>query len=258
MFKLIGLAVSPWTQRAQWALDVCGIPYNFENYLPGLTEPLLRLRLRQWRGQVSVPVLFAGRQVVVGSGPIARFAAQQVGDGRLGDFARSAPWEALSDQGLCEARLRVCERSLASPAVQHEATEGVIPGPLRGWFHWLARRVFRGVANKYRALATPGAARLALERGRAQLAQSGGVALLGRFSYADIAFASTLEMVQPLAKHGPASLQAWTWPELASEFADLLAWRQLLVEQNGPHFLRGRSGRSAGESRAHAQGPEGA
>jgi glutathione S-transferase len=124
--------------------------------------------------------------------------------------------------------MRVVRRSLASLEVQEEATAGVIPRPLRKQFRWLARGVMRGLERKYAGLAREGAMREALTRARAELRER--PFLLGQFSYADIALASSLEMVEPIVARGPATREAWTWRELADEFADLLAWRRELRE----------------------------
>lgn len=257
MFKLIGLTVSPWTQRAQWALDVCGIAYSYSEYLPGLGTPLLRLRMRKWSGAVQVPVLLANGEVLAGAGSIARFAAQRASGAPLGDFAAAERWEALGDAAACEGRIRAVRRTLANPAALDEAQEGKVPAPLRPVFRWLPRGVFSGLDKKYGPLAQEGAMRHALMQARTQLAKSGGRALLGQFSYADIALASCMEMVLPLASRAPATVEAWTWPELVAEFGDLLAWRQTLLEQSWPRFMRGRDKRlTAG--RPHGQGSEAA
>jgi glutathione S-transferase len=225
MIKLIGLNYSPWTQRAKWALEARGISYHYTEYVPGLGEPMLRWRMRNLSGVAQVPVLFADGAVVAGSGAIARFIAPH---GELGDFARTQAWEELADAATSEARMRVVRRSLASLEVQEEATAGVIPRPLRKQFRWLARGVMRGLERKYAGLAREGAMREALTRARAELRER--PFLLGQFSYADIALASSLEMVEPIVARGPATREAWTWRELADEFADLLAWRRELRE----------------------------
>lgn len=49
------------------------------------------------------------------------------------------------------------------------------------------------------------------------------------FSLADIAMATALQFVLPIAARyidlGPATRRAWTHPTLAETYADLLAWR---------------------------------
>ena len=43
MPTLVGLAYSPWTQKARWALTHHGVPHDFESYVPTLGEPKLRV-----------------------------------------------------------------------------------------------------------------------------------------------------------------------------------------------------------------------
>jgi glutathione S-transferase len=234
MIRLLGIRYSPWTQRARWALDHCGLRYQFYDYLPGVGEPMLRLRMRTWRGIVQVPVLFADGAVVADSGAIARYAAGVVGGAPLGDLEAAQRWEALSDAACSEGRLRLLGRSLADPRVLEESLEGSIPRVLQASFRWLSRAVMRVLAAKYGALAREGAMRQALLAARAELTTK--PYLLGTFSYADIALASCLQMIEPLTLKGPAMRTAWTWPELASEFADLLRWRQRLLAETNPRL----------------------
>ncbi|TNC90555.1 MAG: hypothetical protein CSH49_02400 [Alcanivorax sp.] len=56
-YRLIGMPLSVATQRALWALDYAEVAYQFEEYLPQISTPWLRLRTRRWRGPISVPVL---------------------------------------------------------------------------------------------------------------------------------------------------------------------------------------------------------
>ncbi|MET0286005.1 MAG: glutathione binding-like protein, partial [Polyangiales bacterium] len=92
----------------------------------------------------------------------------------------------------------------------------------------------RALGKKYGALANEGAMREVLRAGRAELGRR--PYLLGPFSYADIALASCLQMVEPLAIAQPATREVWRWPELAAEFADLLAWRQRLLAETNPRL----------------------
>ena len=68
---LIGESFSPWTQKAHWALEHCGVAHRYEEYVPTLHEPRLRWRMRQWSGPMSVPVLQAHGQWLRGSWAIA-------------------------------------------------------------------------------------------------------------------------------------------------------------------------------------------
>lgn len=76
--------------------------------------------------------------------------------------------------------------------------------------------------------------RAGLDALRAALA--GGEYLLGSFSYVDIAMATLLQGVEPVADRylrlGPATRATWTRTELAREYADLLRWRDELYARH--------------------------
>lgn len=230
---LVGESFSPWTQKARWALEACGVEFRYREYTPTLSEPWLRWRLRQGSGTVSVPVLLLGDAAVRGSWEIARFAAARAGDGRLGNFAMIEPWNELSEAALAEGRTRVVRCVLADPVALDEATSSTMPWipprPLR----FVARDAARRLDRKYAHLVQPGALRRALEATRAALASHGGDHLLGTFGYADIAMAVVLETIAPVARTvpplGPATRRCWSDPALAEEFRDLLDWRARLA-----------------------------
>jgi glutathione S-transferase len=237
---LHGESFSPFTHKARWALEHCGVAYSYSEYIPTLSEPAMRVRLRQWGGAVSVPILFAGERVLRGSWDIARYAAEVTGDGRLGDFARIEPWNELSDRALCEGRTRVVRSVRQSTAALDEAVANVFPAWLVRPMRFVARDASARLDRKYAHLVQEGAMRQALLRVRDELARSGSDFLLGAFSYADIAMVSVLQMVDPVARCepplGPATLACWSEPTLAQEFADLLAWRARLISKSHPKF----------------------
>ena len=235
---LIGESFSPWTQKAHWALEHCGVAHRYEEYVPTLHEPRLRWRMRQWSGPMSVPVLQAHGQWLRGSWAIACFADAAGGDDRLGmGDDRVKRWDALGDAALCEGRTRVVRGIVRDPRAQVESLPGFIPAPLRGGLRWLARDALRRLDRKYASLAVDGNLRRALLHMRGALGGSGGAFLLGRFGYADIAMCVVLECVAPIALTvptlGPATRRHWSDPALAREFADLLHWRDRLLAVPG-------------------------
>ncbi|ALN80975.1 glutathione S-transferase N-terminal domain-containing protein [Lysobacter antibioticus] len=230
---LVGESFSPWTQKARWALEYCGLPFAYREYTPTLSEPWLRWRMRQWTGAVSVPVLLTDVRVLRGSWDIARHADTHAGDGRLGDFAAIEAWNQLSEAALAEIRTRVVRGVLASPLALDEALAGLLPPPLRTPLRFVARDAARRLDRKYRHLLVPGSLRRALERLREGLHRSGSGYLFDRFGYADISMAVVLEGIAPSARTepplGPAHRRCWSDPQLADEFADLLDWRASLA-----------------------------
>ena len=237
---LVGESFGPFTQKARWALEYAEVPHRYEEYIPTLSEPGLRLRMRQWSGVGSVPVLFAGERIIRGSWEIARNASQYAGDGRLGDFTEISTWNELSERALEEGRKRVVRAVLASPAALDEATTAVFPAALARPLRFIARTAARRLDTKYAHLVMPGSLRSALLFTRAKLQQTGGDFLLGSFSYADIAICVVLETVAPIMRTepplGPATRACWSEPALAEEFADLLRWRERLMDRVTPRF----------------------
>jgi glutathione S-transferase len=233
MITLLGLHYSPWTHRARWALDHCGIRYRYREYLPGVGEPLLRLRLRRVRGLVQVPVLFVDGAAVAGSQAIARYAASCVQGAPLGDFAACERWEVLGDAACAEARVQLIGRLLASSRAQEEALDGVIPRPVQPAFRWLSRGVMRNLLVKYGAMARAGAMREVLLAAQAELQDQRY--LLGSFSYADIVVASMLQPHESIARSQPCTREAWTF-DVLREFPGLIAWRARLLAETNPRL----------------------
>lgn len=245
---LIGESFSPWTQKARWALEHCGIAHRYEEYVPTLDEPRLRLRMRQWSGTVSVPVLRTRGKWLRGSWGIACYAGMAGGGDSLGLLDdRVRRWNAIGEAALCEGRTRVVRGIARDPRAQLESMPSFIPAPLRGGLRWLARGAVRRLDRKYASLAVDGNLRGALLGMREALATSGGEFLLGRFGYADIAMCVVLECVAPVARTtpplGPATRRHWQDPTLAREFEDLLAWRERLLALPG---IAGRQFRQIG------------
>ncbi len=230
---LVGESFSPWTQKARWALEHCGVAYRYAEYTPTLSEPALRLRMRQWSGAVSVPVMFTDGRILRGSWEIACHAGSLAGDARLGDLSAVAQWNALSEAALAEGRSRVVRCIAADIAALEESLPGFIPSTMRPALRFAARDAVRRLERKYAHLDEPGSLRRALAEIRRGLAAARCDYLLGRFSYADIAMAVVLETIAPTARTtpplGPATKRCWSDALLAEEFGDLLSWRSRLA-----------------------------
>jgi glutathione S-transferase len=230
---LVGESFSPWTQKARWALEYCGVTYRYAEYTPTLSEPALRLRMRQWSGAVSVPVLFADGRILRGSWEIACHAGSLVGDARLGDLTVVAQWNALSEAALAEGRSRVVRCICADVLALQESLPGFFPSVVRPALRFAARDAVRRLQRKYAHLDEPGSLLRALRELRHGLAAARGDYLLGRFSYADIAMAVVLETIAPIARTTPplgaATKRCWSDAALAEEFSDLISWRSRLA-----------------------------
>jgi len=58
--KLITMYGSPWSERVRWALAFKGMPYEKENYEPGVDEE----KIKKLTGQALVPVLIVDGKVI--------------------------------------------------------------------------------------------------------------------------------------------------------------------------------------------------
>lgn len=244
MTELLGLAYSPWTEKARWALDARRVPYRFRHYQPLLGEPALRIKLRRAAGRVSVPVLTTSDgRVIADSADIARWASER-GEGpqlfpaeHEHDVARFVD---LSERALAAGRAL----SLARMLGDHEALAEMVPGPIRRALGPVAVRIGAlGIHRTLRKYGAHGGSQdahrrafvAALDEVRDTLAKApsgdGPRTLLGRFTFADIAVAQALAFVRPPEsglKLGPASRRSFSDPDLAERYADLLAWRDEL------------------------------
>src|SRR5262245_7221361 len=134
MRTLYGMSFSPWSEKARWALDHHGVPYEFHDHVPMLGEPLLRLKARRFSGRVSVPMLVDESGATLESFEIAR-RAEAIGRGkalfpseRMAEIRR---WNESSDRIMEAGRAAVLRNILASADAQREALPRLIPGAAR-------------------------------------------------------------------------------------------------------------------------------
>ena len=234
---LIGLPYSPWSERARWALELRRIPYRSQRYQPITGELELRRLTGRWRGAVTVPLLVAGKVVLADSYDIARWADERGEGQRLFPEGRErevATWNALSERGLAAGRALSLTRMLAD----REALLEMVPRGLRGVPAIASRIAAVGVARtlrKYRRDHDPRTdLEVVLDEVRAALGKHEGdepQALLGTFSYADMAIAQVLTFVSPPStglRIAPASRRTFRDAALIEQYADLVSWRDAL------------------------------
>lgn len=234
---LIGESFSPWTQKARWALEYCDVAHRYEEFVPTLSVPWLRWRMRRWSGRLSVPVARIAGGWLRGSWEIACHAAAACDDHRLGPMQSVSRWNDLSEAALAEGRTRVVRAIASDRDAQAASLPPFIPASLRGAMRPAARATVRHLDRKYAALAVPGSLHRALLETRRGLEAAGGDFLLGRFSYADIAMLVVLECVAPVARTQPPQADVvrrhWHDAALAAAFPDLLEWRRRLLARPG-------------------------
>jgi len=241
---LVGETFSPWTKKARWALEHCGLEYNYQEYIPTLSEPALRWKLKQISGKVSVPLLFVNKQVIRSSWNIAVYANEQSGDNRLGDMSAIKAWDDLSEAALAEGRTRVVRSIKNNKQALIEALPSFIPTLLRNPLRFMAYDAVRRLDNKYADLLKSGSINTALAKVRETLAQSNNDYLLDDFSYADITMAVIMEVIAPIAHLDPplgtVTEILWNDEATADEFKDLVEWRNRLAENDKTNYSQFR------------------
>jgi glutathione S-transferase len=238
---LVGEGFAPWTEKARWALDHHHIAYRYEEYSPLVSEPWLRIRARRWRGPISVPYLLGPRLSLGDSFAIAG-EAERMGDGApllpADLVAAITVWNERSERLMRAGRAQILARTDADTAVAAESLPAFVPDALRPR---LAGSVKVGTAylrSKYAVRPVPDEElEPDLAAVRAAIGERHGY-LVGRFTLADVAIATALQVVRPHPQRpaglGPAQREAWARPALAARWQDLLAWRDEMLERHRP------------------------
>jgi glutathione S-transferase len=150
-------------------------------------------------------------------------------------------WHDLAERSLSAGRALTIASLLGNDAALEEMLPPAAPRLVRRWLRPIARRVTRWFVTKYgldleNTAQSQAIQREGLDALRTTLVRSEYV--LGRFSYADIIAASLLQGVMPVAQRylrlGPATRDAWTRPDLAATYSDLVSWRDRLYERHRP------------------------
>lgn len=240
-YRLIGMPLSVATQRVLWAFDYTEVPYQFEEYLPQISTPWLRLRTRRFTGPISVPVLLGDDGLcLLDSWDIAQRVDQ---DQPLAGLIPAVSLDQVQVMNqLSEAIFNAARILLVGRMLQDEdALLDAFPPSFPAWSKRpmlpLMRRTFRMLAKKY---GEPGVSdRDQLQRLENCLLQvrrqlDGKPYLLDRgFCYADMTVIAALAMVQPVRKDPQLPMtpyeRASTCAELVEPFADVFAWRDGVV-----------------------------
>jgi glutathione S-transferase len=245
---LVSLRYSPWSERARWALDHHAVAYRLVQHEPFIGELKLRKLAGPRVARATVPLLLHGDERLMDSFEIARWADAHGGASPLVPVEYAAEITALSaeiGEAMAQGRALVTAGLLADGAALDEALPRAVPALARPLLRSFSRFGTRWFARKYRlGLEDLAASRRAvartLERFRERYATR--AYLFERFSYADILFCSLLQGVSPVADRyirlGPAWRRAWTQPELAERFADLVERRDRLYAEHRPSRVR--------------------
>jgi glutathione S-transferase len=222
--KLIQMYASPWAERVRWALNFKGLPYEKQDYQPGVDEEAVK----KLTGQAQVPVLLVDGTAIPDSTAIVNWLEKHKPQPALmpaseKDQAEVMLWEELMDGVLGpQARMLIIGQFLRSSA----------PELQQGGQYF---------AQKYEHTPYPEErAKLALERILTILknALDGRQYLVGdAFTRADLTTASMLLLVNPPPDDlflFPASMRPmYTAPQAHdSAFAPIFGWRDKMYRKH--------------------------
>ena len=236
---VFGLAYSPWTYKARWALARAGIQYRYREYLPMVGKAGMRLRLNRWSSPITVPLMQVGKDVYSSSWDIACFAD---GDDALQTSNPAVKrWNESADRLLELGRIRI------SLAIQddRDALKAAVPPMLQNLpgAVALAKMGANYMLKTYPVSTQPEHIEkemaAILEQVREGL--SGRATLGDKPSYADMTVASSLQMISPVSEAliplDPRLKSVWSSPTLAESFGDLCAWRdEIFRVLDAPRF----------------------
>lgn len=243
MNHLLAIGYSPWSEKARWALDHHRIDYQEEAYTPLLGELALRARLGQWSGRISVPTLLVEDRSIADSYNIANYAEENTQGAALlfpeANRAEIALWNERSERVLAAGRTLISSRVLANEAAKREALPAMPALVKRFLYKPLAAIGGEYLSRKYQYRESLDSERLSCDEIFTQLAGAleGGDYLVGNsFTYADLAMAVGLQIVQPVVdgyiRLGPATRVAWTDEALLASFPGLIAWRDRIYSRH--------------------------
>lgn len=235
------MSYSPWSEKARWALDHHQIPYELDEYVPMLGEPMLRFRLRRPFGRVSVPAFIDGDQGITDSFAIARHA-EKSGSGKplFPDTALDAlaRWNERSEAAITAGRAMVVKKTSESRAAMEAALPKYIPGSLRPSLAAMSRMGIQFLRAKYGIPSDMAEVERTIGDVLEELriALGGRAYLLGDFSYADIMMAVVLQLARPVSDDyiplAPATRDVWAHQPFAERFADLCEWRDAIYAKH--------------------------
>ncbi|MCB1201094.1 MAG: glutathione S-transferase family protein [Leptospiraceae bacterium] len=238
MLQLYGLHYSPWTEKARWALDVSNLSYEYIEYLPMLTTPILAIRTGNLFGKITVPLLFTDTGHVSESMPIAQYAAKRGRDSLFpsGKDKEIKKWNDLSETALRAARAMVIEKTARSHGAKQEALPALTPDGLRPVLTPVAELGLWYLRWKHHTSVVPiHEQKIILRKTLDEIARhlkDGRKFILDEFSFADICVAVIIQSIAPVGDHflplDKFTRDVWSEPDLAKEYKPLVDWRDTI------------------------------
>jgi glutathione S-transferase len=259
---LFGMSYSPWTQKARWAMDRQGITYKYHEHLVLLGLPELWWKTGASPLSYTLPILKDGARVLMESWDIARYADEKRQPGKETLFPEDKLSEIeecdrLAETGLDALRALLIRRLMRDKETQREVLPGAIPGFARSALTSMARMAVGHVQRAFPVQETSDAElesrfEAGLRELRARL-KGGGHVVGNRLTYADIGMAMLVQGLEPPSpeylRMGPGLRRCWSTPRLASEYRDLIEWRDGLLRGFGTRRgSRAKAGAAQAES----------
>jgi glutathione S-transferase len=228
--KLIHMYASPWAERVRWALNYKGVPYEKQNYQPGVDEEAVK----KLTGQAQVPVLQVNGKVIPDSTAILNWLEEYKPQPALmpasdKDRAQVMLWEELMDGVLGpQARMLIVGHFLRSSE----------PELQQGGRYFAQKYQHSAYAEEH--------AKVTVERVLTILkhALDGRRYLVGEaFTRADVTAASMLLLVNPPPDDlflFPAAMRPIYTVPLTSDlpFAPIFGWRDDLYRKHRGEIVR--------------------
>lgn len=232
---------SPWSERARWALLHHKIQFEEREHVPLIGELALRMRAKNTKGKVSVPLLVGDDgESVQGSFTIGEYVDEKGKRDKLfpegSRDAIHALYEALEDP-LAAAREGFVRDLMNDKEAQLES----LPPFLRSLpFASLSAKVGTAfVANKYNARigSVDDRIRAGLRTVREAIGKKEYVIGDG-FSFGDVVGTSIVQAIAPgddkYIRIPPGTRALWNHTKLQKEFAELIEWRDRVYKKHRP------------------------
>ncbi len=242
---LVELPISPWTERARWALDHHKLTWQRVVHEPFIGEGKLKKLTQTTSGPATTPCLIEGDQRFTSSTAIARHADATGSGSKLipaGQESAVERWVENAEHGSRAGRMVITRRLLDQPAALDEQLPAFLPGFVRPLLRpvtrygtrWFAKKYALDIDDKDALAAAEAVACRHIDRVREGLA--GRPYLLESFSWADVVSCLLLQAVKPVQHPKyplrPATRKQWEAPHLVDKYADLLRWRDDLYAQH--------------------------
>jgi glutathione S-transferase len=231
---------SPWSERARWALYHHKIEFEEREHVPLIGELALRIRAKNTKGKVSVPLLVDDDgHSVQGSFAIGEHVDAIGKKEKLFPEGSREKIEALYD-ALEDPLAAAREGFVRDLPTSREAQLEAIPPFMRALpFAAMSARIgVAFVANKYNARIGSVNDRIRDGLRAVRDALAGKDYVLDSFSFADIVGTSIVQAIAPgddkYVRIPPGTRALWNHAKLQKEFAELVAWRDRVYAKHRP------------------------